>query len=132
MPAFEVNHPRRLPPAKVLGSAPTTMLYYAPFDIVTDPRVQRIIVTADHVDVPVHGNNRSAEIVVRTTPTSLTSIRFKTYRRTPFVSHAPLPFAPFKALNCRGSDAGRRGCASVGAKLAPDDQHQQRYSDENQ
>lgn len=58
MPAFKVHHLRRLAPAKVLGSVPAAMLHNTPFDIVGDPGVQRIIGTANHVDVPVHGTNR--------------------------------------------------------------------------
>ncbi len=40
MRGLEVNHSRRLAPAKVLGPAPTGMLHEAPFNIVSDPRVQ--------------------------------------------------------------------------------------------
>jgi hypothetical protein len=121
-----------LAPAKVLGPAPTGVLRDTPFDIVCDPRVQRIIVTANHVDVPVHGNNRSAQIIVRTAATPLTSVRFKTYCRTAFMSPAPLPFAPFKAFDGRGSNPCCSGCTSVGPKLAPDHHHQQRYRNKNQ
>lgn len=132
MPAFEVNHLCRLAPTKVLGPPPTGVLRHAPFDIVSDSRVQRIIVAADHVDVPIHHDNGSAQIVIATTPMPLPSVRFKAYRRTTLAPHAPLPLAPFKALNRRCSDAYRSGCTAVSPKLAPDNQHQQCDCDENQ
>jgi malonyl CoA-acyl carrier protein transacylase len=132
MPAFEVNHPCRLAPTKVLGPPSTGVLRHTPFDIVSDSRVQRIIVAADHVDVPIHRDNGSAQIVIATTPMALASIRLKAYCRTTFAPHAPLPLAPFKALNRRSSDARCSRCTPVSPKLTPDDQHQQCYCDENQ
>ena len=131
MPAFQVNHLRWLAPAEVLGPAPTGMLCHTPFDIVSDPRVQRIIVTTDNVDVPVHSNNRSAKVIIRPPTMPLASFSFKSYRGPAFVAFASLAFTPFKAFNRRGGDACRSGCASVGPKLAPDDQYQQRYAGEN-